>query len=283
MNRGASLTFVLPTLALALLGASGAAVAEYRAGDPINDRFSLSLGTFLIGTDTTIQVNGTVSGTRVPGTQFDVERELGFKDTNRFRVDAYWRFFARHKLTAMYFETNRNDSHSIDTELRFRDVVFPINAQIDSNFSTSIFEVAYEYSFWRRDNYEISASAGIHNLKFGLDLDATGLGSAGQTLSQSQSASANGPLPVFGIHGVWRLGSHFYLDGQAQYFKISIDPYDGRLEAYTVSAVWQALTHVGVGVGYNDFTTKVDVTADRFDGSLRWRYKGARLFVVGSF
>src|SRR5688572_24333370 len=98
MNPRASLIFLLTAFTFALMLVPGVAAAQYQAGDPINDRFSLSLGTFLLGTDTTIRVSGTVSGTRIPGTQFNVEQELGFQDTDRFRVDAYWRFFKRHKL-----------------------------------------------------------------------------------------------------------------------------------------------------------------------------------------
>lgn len=283
MNRRTSPIFLLPALVLALILAPGIATAQYQAGNPINDRFSISLGTFLLGTDTTVRVSGTVNGTRLPGTQFNVEQELGFRDTNRFRADAYWRFFKRHKLTAMYFETGRRESRTIDEQLQFRDIVFPITAQVDSDYSTTIFEIAYEYSVWRRENYEIGVNLGIHNLKFSLDLAATSLGSQGQTLAQSSSAAADGPLPVVGIHGVWRLSPRFYLDAQAQYFQISIDPYDGRIQAYTVSAVWQAFPHLGIGGGYNNFTTHVDVSASRFDGSLRWKYSGARLFLVASF
>jgi hypothetical protein len=40
---------------------------------------------------------------------------------------------------------------------------------------------------------------------------------------------------------------------------------------------------VGFGVGYNDFTTRVDVDDDNFRGRLKWSYGGARIFVTASF
>ncbi|MEJ1963789.1 MAG: hypothetical protein WDO56_20395 [Gammaproteobacteria bacterium] len=265
-------------LLLFVLALSAHAAASAEPGNPLTDRFSVSAGTFLLGTSTQIRVDGDTGN----GTQLDTERDLGMKDSDRFRADGYWRFRERHKLRVMYFDTNQSAGKTISRNLQVGDTSFPIDAQLDSNFRTRVAEIAYEYSFLKRDNYEIAASAGIHDLRFQLDLSATRTAS-GQTLALARSANANGPLPVLGLRGTWRLGERFYLDGQAQFFKISIDPYDGRLEDYTASIVWMPLKHFGIGAGYNEFVTRIDVSADRFNGNLRWRYGGARIFVVGSW
>jgi hypothetical protein len=264
-----------------LWGASSVhAQSWHEAGDPFNDRFRIDLGTFIVNTSTTIQVNG--AGGR--GTEFDTEHELGFHDSDRFRADAYWRFFKRHKLRLMYFDTDRHASKAIDREIQFRDTTFPVSAQLDSRFLTRVAELAYEYSFVRTDRFEVDAAVGIHNLKFQLDLSGSAMaGMQQRSASQSASVQADGPLPVVGLHGIWKLSPRFYLDAQAQFFKISISPYDGRLEDYNASAVWQFLRHVGVGAGYNEFITKLDVSSSSFNGSLRWRYGGMRLFVNASF
>lgn len=253
-------------------------MAHAEAGNPLTDRFSISLGTFLLDTSTELRIDG-ASGN---GTEFDAERTLGLQDSDRFRVDGYWRFANRHRLRVLYFDTKRGATQDIDTELRVGDTVFPIDAQIESSFDTRVAELAYEYTFLKRDNYEVAASFGVHDLRFELNLEATRTGS-GEPLSLARTANANGPLPVIGLRGTWRLNEHFYLDGQAQFFKISIDPYDGRLEDYTLSVVWQAFKHVGLGVGYNEFVTRLDVSDTRFDGRLRWEYGGMRIFVTGSF
>jgi hypothetical protein len=261
-----------------LIPAFGTAVAHAEAGDPLTDRFSLSLGGFLLDTSTQLRVDG-VSGN---GTDFDAERTLGLGDSDRVRVDGYWRFANRHRLRVLYFDTNRSATRTIDTELRVGDTAFPLNAEIRSAFDTQVAELAYEYAFLKRDTFEVAGTIGIHDLRFKLDLSATRTGS-GEQLSLERTAQANGPLPVVGLRGTWRLSKRFYLDGQAQFFRISLDPYDGRLEDYTASVVWQAIKHVGVGVGYNEFVTRVDVSDDQFDGRLRWRYGGVRVFVTASF
>ena len=73
------------------------------------------------------------------------------------------------------------------------------------------------------------------------------------------------------------------LDYGAQFFKISFDPYDGRVTDYSAAFVWQASKHWGFGAGWNSFVTKIDVDGDNFDGALRWSYGGARIFVNASF
>jgi hypothetical protein len=263
-------------LACALLLAPSLALAE--AGNPLSDRFSVSLGTFLLDTKTNLRVDGT--GGR--GTEFDAERELGLHNSDSFRLDGYWRFKERHKLRIMFFDSKRHDTHVIDEDIQFRDTVFPVNGELSTTFDTRVAELAYEYAFLRRENYEVSGTIGVHNLRFALDVSATGARLSGGAL-QSESANADGPLPVIGLRGIWRFAHQISLDAQAQYFRIKVDPYDGRLEDYTASLVWMPWKHVGIGAGYNEFVTRLDVSASQFSGNLRWRYGGARIFVTASF
>lgn len=258
------------------LAASGAAVAE--PGDPLTDRFSVGLGTFMLETSTRIRVDGT-SGN---GTEINTQRDLGLKDSDRFRIDAYWRFRKRHKIRLLYFDTKNSAERTLQEDLQVGDTVFPIDARLDARLDTRVAEIAYEYSFLHRDNYEVTGSIGVHNLRFALDLSATQTGS-GRTLALNRDAEADGPLPVAGLRGVYRFNERFYLDGQAQFFRLSFDPYKGRLEDYNASIVWTPFKHVGFGVGYNEFVTRLDVDATRFNGELRWRYGGARIFATASF
>jgi hypothetical protein len=262
------------TLALLLAAAPGVSLAE--AGSPLTDTLSLGLGTFVVNTGTDIRVDGS-GGIR--GTEINLERDLGVGDTNRFRLDGYWRFAEHHKIRVMYFDTDRTVSHVLSRDITFQGTTYPIDAHMETRMRTSVTEVAYAYAFVHNDHWELDGTAGIHNLKFSLGLTGN---LQNLQISKSQSASANGPLPVIGIEGIWRLVDTLYLDAQAQFFRISISPYDGRLEDYNVSLMWQPLQHVAFGAGYDQFVTRVDVSADSFNGNLRWRYSGARIFVTVS-
>jgi hypothetical protein len=266
--------FLLPTAAALLAAVAPALHAE--PGDPLSDRFNVQLGGFLLSTETELRVDGAVRGTEI-----DSERDLGLEDSDRFRLDAYWRIAPKHKIRFMYFDTNNDARKVLEDEIIYNDTVYPVDLEVHAGTETQVIELAYEYTFLKRDMYDLSGSVGIHNLKFESFLNGE---LNGQPLpSLSNSAEANGPLPVLGLHGVWRFHEKFYVDAMIQYFSISIDEYDGSVTDYTASAVWQFSRHWGVGAGWNNFITKVDVDGERFNGHLRWRYGGARIFVTASF
>lgn len=263
----------LPAAAVLLIAAAPASFAE--AGNPLTDRFSISLGGFLLDTDTELRVDGDVRGTEI-----DLGRDLGFQDADRFRADAYWRMTPRQKLRLMYFDTNASSTRVLSEEIVFNDEVYEVNLEVTGRLETQVTALSYEFDFLQGDNYELGGTFGIHNLSFevGLSAEANGL-----SASRSSTAEADGPLPVLGLHGVYRINDKWYLDGGIQYFQISFDPYDGSVTDLTASVVWQATKHFAFGAGWNQFRTKVEVDGDRFDGELTWKYGGARIFVTASF
>jgi len=267
--------FRLPGAVACMALAAPAVYAE--AGNPLNDTVSLSVGGFLLDTKTKIRVDGEVQGT---GDEFDAERDLGLDDSNRVRFDGYWRMTPRQKLRLMWFSTDNSASKTLERTIDIGDETYFASAEVEAGMKTTVTALSYEFDFLQRENYELGVTGGLHNLKFDFHISAEG---GGQQLAAETTAEANGPLPVIGIHGVWRINEQWYVDYGAQFFKISFDVYDGRITDYTANINWQFSDHFGVGLGWNSFITKLDVDNDRFDGSMRWSYGGARIFVTGSF
>lgn len=246
---------------------------------PLEQRFNLSLGAFLFDSDTRIRVDGSDN---TLGTEIDFDRSFGFPDQDRFRVDGYWRLAQRHKLRFMYFGSRADSRRNISEQIRFRDVTFPIDAQVRAEFDTDVIELVYEYAFLRRDTFELAASAGLHNLRIEARVSAA-LASGQADLDRRAEAKGNGPLPVIGLHAVWAFSDGLYLDAQAQFFAIELDEYDGSLQDYKLNLVWMPGRHLGLGIGYNDFTTRLDVDGDDFMGRLKFAYGGPIAFVAVAF
>lgn len=143
-------------------------------------------------------------------------------------------------------------------------------------FDFTVMELAYRYSVVRRENFELNASFGIHNIDFNTALNATITSPGGQgSLSVAQDASTDAPLPVVGLGFTWHLVGDLYLQAQAQYFQVEYGGIDGGLQDYQAGILWQLSDHFGVGAAYNLFD--LDVTsddADTFRGELDWRYAG---------
>lgn len=247
---------------------------------PIEQQFNLSLGVFLLDTDTTVRVDGEAAR----GTPVNLDNTFDFQSQDRFRADGYWRFAKRHKVRFMYFATRSESSRTIDQTIEFQGVEYPVDATVRGEFDSDIIELAYEYSFLRSHNFEVAATVGLHNLSIDTRLSAQAASSGGGGgVDQSSSAKGDGPLPVIGLRAIWALSDHFYFDAQAQFFAIKIDEYDGSLQDYKVSFVWQPLRNVGIGVGYNDFETRLDVDASEFNGRLELSYGGGLAFVTVAF
>jgi len=267
-------------LGLLYLASSALAFADDRP--PLDDRFMLQLGGFLLSTDTRVRVDGSAG---IPGTEFNWEGDTGTDDVDRFRVDALWRITPKHRLRAMYFDSDRDGEQGFEEDIVFQGETFPVGALVKSRYKFSILQVAYEYAFRRRENYELAASIGVHRVDMNLRLQAAvsvdGEPLAGDVLDES--ASTDGPLPVIGLHGIWRVADKWYLDGHAQFFALKFDEYDGRLVDAQASVIWQAFRNVGIGLGYNYFDARVDVDANQLAGRLQWSYDGLMLFARASF
>jgi hypothetical protein len=273
--RAACVRAFLGTLALAPL----AAVAG-EAPDLLTDAFYVSLGTYTIETDTEVSLNGSSSA----GTRVDWESTFGAGDVTRFRVDGQWRFADRHKVRFMWFDSSRENTRTLEEEIVWGDETFPVNARTRAEFSFAIYELAYEYAFLRRENYEVTGSFGLHYTELELELSARAESSGGTLDADiSDSGDVGAPLPVVGLRGLWSLPYDLWIDAQAQYFAVDIDDIDGSLTDLRLMVNWQPKSWLGLGIGYNQFTVDVDIEKNSFDGSLDWTYEGPMIFLSGSF
>lgn len=249
----------------------------------LTDPFNVSLGTFVLSSDTEVRLDGVTQ----PGTPVDWENTFGDPgDQTRFRIDGHWRFgdSERHKLRFLWFNSSTSTSRTLDRDVIWDGETYPVDAKVRADFEFDIYELAYEYALLHKDNYELSASIGLHMADLSMKLSAKAESSGGQLdESISGEASAAAPLPVIGLRGMWALPRNFWIDVSAQYFALSIDEYDGSLTDYKVVVLWQPKKWLGIGVGYNQFGIDVDVDKDRFRGSLDWTYSGPMISYSASF
>lgn len=265
----------LGSCAAALLLASPSALAD-EAPNLLTDTWQASIGAYVISSAPTVELNGKTT----EGGKVNFDRAIGGGDAFRARLDGQWRFADRHKARFSAFGFNRSKSKTIAEEIEWGDEVYPINARINFDHSFWVVEGVYDYSFVRRENYEIGASIGLHWTSFEASLK---LKATQGTAERKTDASVDLPLPVIGLRGLWNLSHNFWLDAQAQYFSMSFDEYDGNLQDYRVFVRWQPNNWVGLGVGYNRFTVDMDVEKDSFDGSLDWNYSGPVVFYSVAF
>ena len=164
------------------------------------------------------------------------------------------------------------------------DVTYNIGANIESQVKVKIYELAYEYAFLHEPTYEVAGSLGIHYSDLSLRLAGNATTNGGQTTSfVSDNRSLPAPLPVVGVRAGWAFAPDWYLEGLAQFFKVSINDYDGHWFDGRAGVTWMFSRNFGVGIGYNRFITKVDVDRSNFNGSARFGYSGLQAYLTGTF
>jgi hypothetical protein len=272
-----------PGSRVALIGAAlllgSPAVLAADAPDLLNDTFQLSLGAFGLNNEPRVDLKGSTGG----GGQLDLGRELS-GDEFAGRLDAQWRFADRHKVRLAAFTYSRDKSRVVDEEFEWGDETFPVDARIELDNGWQVIELVYDYSFLRRENYEVGATIGVHYFDFELDVKARG-DASGQEFDRvlKESASVGLPAPVIGLRGLWALPRNFWIDVAAQFFALSLDDYDGSLLDYRLAVTWQPKPWLGIGVGYNRFDVDLDIDKDNFNGNLDWVYDGPMVFYSASF
>jgi hypothetical protein len=267
-------------LVVGLVGLSASPLAADAAPNLLVDPFQVSFGTFILDFDPTVRLDGE-AGT---GTPVDWERAFGGGDLSRFRIDGSWRFRDRHKLRAGWFNYSRSRSAVIDQEISWGDSVFPVDAEVQSQFDFDVYQLGYEYALRRRDSHELATSIGLHVTDLSASLSARGsVGDSGPGKAGAETGSATAPLPVIGLNGLWTLPHDLWLNATAQYFYLKTGDYKGRIQDYRVTLTWQPQKWLGVGIGYDYFGLDVDVDRPRFTGTLDWTYRGPMLFYSASF
>lgn len=272
-----------------LLGvcAAGAAVAQSptNAQYLLTDKFVVNGGAFIMNSDVKASLNGQ-SATN-PDINFD-DTFGKASDATRARIDALWRITPKHHVSFTYFNNTTTRNKVIDRDIQWGDLTYKAGGTVESQNKLSVYALQYEYAFVNAPNYELAGSAGIHfsDLSLRLSGNATLTNSDGTipgSGSRTRSTSLPAPLPVIGLRGAWAVSPQWVLDAQAQLFKANIDGYDGHWSNFRLGATWMFSRHMGAGLGYNRFVTRVDVDRSNFNGSLKLGYSGLQAYLTGSF
>jgi hypothetical protein len=255
------------------------------AEDVLNSTLVLDAGLFILGTHTSANLNG--QGTTNPQINFDQAFGTGY-DTQRFRLDGLWRITPTQHVEFMYFTNSVSRTKTLDKDIAWGDDQFLANADVTAKTRLSVYELGYEYAFMHKPTFELAASFGIHFTRATLGLSGManvtnpgggGTSVAGQT---DKSASVPAPLPVIGLRTGWAFADNWMLDAQVQVFDFSYDQFHGNWTDFRAGISYWFNRHIGVGAGYDDFSTHLSIDKPNWDGHLNVGYRGALIYVTGA-
>lgn len=230
-------------------------------------KWMLSLGLYYPNVDTYIRVDGPGGNL---GTELDFDT-LGLgKNEVLPTLGIIWEANARHSIWANYFELDRSGFTNTAVEIRIGDTVFPLDANINAQFSSKVFATGYGYSFFNDSRKFLGFRIGLNvqDVRFGVETESGLL---------AETAEVTAPLPTFGFIGGYRLSEKWHLSGQAGYLGLTVDQYEGAVTDMSLSLDYMLGEHFSLGLAYMYLKVDIKSEDEKWLGKLLYEYYGPSL------
>jgi hypothetical protein len=110
---------------------------------PGDEHLKVGAGAFFPGFDTKLRVDDKTIG---EGTRVNLGDDLGFSSSETsFWLGGYWRFAAKHRLSASYFQFDRDASAIAKTDITIGDEIYPAGTRLDLKFKFKFLPISYTY------------------------------------------------------------------------------------------------------------------------------------------
>ena len=274
-------TIVICILMFLVVIFSQPVLAEEKKADNVPwEKFSLHLGAFVSEISSDLRFGSGI------GVDVNVEGLLDMENSTAvFRADGAWRFTQnrRHRLDFSWYAIRRDGNTRIGQDFTIEDpddgsnVTIPAGTQVNSHFNIDIYKLAYSYSFFQDDRFDLALSFGLFIMPIEFGFNATGL------VTERADESVTAPLPVVGFRGDFALTPEWFLRMGTEIFYLEYEQFKGALYNAKGAVEYKPWQHVGIGLGVETF--RVNIEADGgdwpgidFKGELEFTYMGLQLY-----
>jgi Outer membrane protein beta-barrel domain len=266
-------------LAMAVIVATAGAAAP-AAAQAVDDKYWIEASAYFPG----INTNATVSRPGMPGTDIDLEKDLGLdKHETLPAIYAGWRFSKRFSVTGEYYGLDRNSSRTLTRDITFDGVTFPLSATVDGKFRSDVYRLTLGYAFYQSENAEFGAGIGLHatNFEVGLHRVNPAGPAAGVTLTQREDFLA--PLPTVGVYGTYQFTPKWILNGRVDYLSLTLGDYSGSILNAQAALGYRFNQTFQAGIDYRYVEYNLDVNRNRYTASIDYKFSGPSIFLRASF
>jgi hypothetical protein len=247
---------------------------------PITDHFYVRGTFFNPAVTTTLRVDASPPGPNLPnptGTVVNGEKDLGLDSRiPQGRIEIMFRLRERNKLRVDYFETNRRADHVLSRQILFGDQTFDVGDRTSTSVDWRTFGLTYTYSFIRTDRIELGGGIAAHFL----EADAIGAVAA---KGLRQEVSGSGVFPTLPLDFTWRISRRFAFTARGQYFRASVNNFEGSLGDYHSDLQYRWKPNFSLGAGYSIMKSFLNVNDANFPGLFRLNVRGPEAFFKVSF
>jgi len=249
-----------------------------------DETYKLTIGFSINEFDTSLSINsrdGSIDK------EIDLEDTLGFDQSVQLTwIQGDWRIADNHRISLAYTQINRSSDLTSQKDIVLEGNTILAGANLASSVKTHVFDIAYIYSFYKRNNIELGVTAGLYWMNSLADVSGSGNviieGDDQEKFISNFSSSQRlvAPLPLLGLTADYSINDRWIVRGSARYFSITINDIDGYLLNINLAAEYSFNKHFGAGASASFFDVRVDHRGVIANNSLNYRYNGVLGFIV---
>ena len=274
-GRRAGASIIMPAAAFTAAVAFGSA-AQAQA---LNDKYWIEVSAFFPSADT----QATVSRPGAPGTELDLEQDLGLKKHETLPAVYAGARFGRWVVNGEYYGLDRNGSRIVSRDINFDGATFPANVEVDSKMRSNVYRLSVGYSFIRNDRAELGAVIGLHATDFKIALEGQATVGAGSVQTENRRHKFLAPMPTVGAYGTYEITPQVILTGRADYMSLKISDYDGSILNLQAAVAYRVPDMIEVGAAYRYVDYNLDVEKSTYTADINYDFTGPSVFVRFGF
>jgi hypothetical protein len=267
---------LMPVVVSACLPLTCVADVDWGLNPNLNDTIFIGLGALYVAkSSSSAQLNSDKAAVR----SVDFQNALGMKDTGWGPDAAFrWRMSEHWRLEVSYLWTSRSGSKSIDQDIQWSDVVYPVNTQVSSKVSFSDLRTSVGYSLYKTSDKELGVGVGLHVLGWEASLSTPTHATAKDNVLA--------PLPILSVYGAFALDERWSVGARLDQFSLTYQQYHGGITVLGLNLQYQPFRHIGFALGYTALFLNFSATSSglgSFQGKLNQNLQGPSFYVTASF
>lgn len=260
---------VSAALCLAIVLAAAPAHAQYTPGGDraTGERYHFEVGGYLWNPTPEIAITSESLG--IIGSRIDFIDDLGIEKTRFRQLKVVLRPGTKHKFRFEYTPINYDAIGSLDRDIIFNGITYPVSLPIETDFTWKAYRFGYEWDFIYRDRGFL-----------GLILEAkyTDVETTLANVIDTEFVRARAPIPAIGVIGRVYVVPNISITGEFSGIKLpeSIDEdYRAKYFDFDLYGTVNFTDNIGAQAGYRSFDVFYKVDDDEGELKIKGLYFGA--------
>jgi len=250
----------------------------------LDERYKLKVGAMLTNFDTKIRINSRDDSI---DNEIDFEDKLGFNSEVRFGlIKGTWRMADRHRLNLLFLPIRRTTEKTTSRDIDVGGNTIKSGAFVGASFKTDVFDIEYDYSFYKRPNIELAVTAGLYWINSVAEFTAAGQvileGSNQAEFRSDYKANQRlvAPLPLLGLSVDYEINPQWRTRASTRYLDATISEVTGRILSLTLETEYYFTNYLGAGASITSFDLSVRKNGVVFINTLTYQYTGLQAYLV---